>query len=83
MANLDRVLGILQWALYLAALSWPALLLYHMWVAGIGPLAPARDAYHDTYYVVVHFGNGPVLSIAAALCALGLGIWRYRRAARS
>lgn len=83
MANLDRLLANLQWVLNLVALSWPLLLLYHMWAARIGPFAPARDPYRDTYLVVAHFGIGPLLSIGAAICALGVGIWRHRRAIRS
>lgn len=66
------MLKLLQWALVPVACSWPALLVYHLWVAGyFTPRAPG----HDVYFIV-HFGSGHWLSLAAAVLALALLVWR-------
>jgi len=69
----DQTLRLLQWTLGLLACAWPALLMYHLWAAGIF----ARSGpYHDTYYVVFHFGPGTLISFAAAALALAIFVWR-------
>ena len=60
-------------------LFWAVSLLHHLWSAGY---FANRRAYQDTYYVVVHFGDGLSVSLRGAGVILVVATivgWRVRR----